>query len=535
MWFGTKNVEEAEDLILAHSIRANGTLIKKGTVITRFHIEMLSLAGKKWITVAQIGRNNFSETIAARLIGEGLIKGTDLTMSAAFTGRVNIFSKSKGIFRVNRNQIDMANTIDPGITIATLNDYSQVGLAQILVTVKIIPYGVKKKSIKSVLKILNSKTLLVIRQVIKTADLILTKLHSTSPKLLKKSENVIRSRLLRLGVLLNSVEYVDHETSLVSRVINITKSELVLFLGCNATSDINDIGPEALKLSGGFVERFGMPVDPGNLLFLGSTVDLRPFIGLPGCSRSAALNGADWVLERLVCGMKVTSYDIAKMGVGGLLKENPTRPQSRNMKELNHDKNIEVVILAAGKSTRMNGTDKLLKIKNKITLITRVVKNAIDSNVSNVHVVLGHNAENRLKSLAGLPITWHLCPDYNEGMAASLRFGMRKISSSADAVIIALSDMPLVTAKDYSILIENYNTEKGHEICQSVSDSGKRGHPVLFGRRFFESLLALEGDEGGRSIIFRYQDYLKEVPTSGQGAVIDINSESDWKKWKHLI
>jgi hypothetical protein len=54
--------------------------------------------------------------------------------------------------------------------------------------------------------------------------------------------------------------------------------------------------------AGGHVARFGMPVDPGNLLFLGDHAG-RPVVGLPGCARSPALNGADWVLERLACGL----------------------------------------------------------------------------------------------------------------------------------------------------------------------------------------------------------------------------------------
>ena len=63
-----------------------------------------------------------------------------------------------------------------------------------------------------------------------------------------------------------------------------------------------------------------MPVDPGNLLFLGEYSG-RAIVGLPGCVRSPALNGADWVLERLAARLPVTSDDIAAMGVGGLLKE----------------------------------------------------------------------------------------------------------------------------------------------------------------------------------------------------------------------
>jgi molybdenum cofactor cytidylyltransferase len=96
----------------------------------------------------------------------------------------------------------------------------------------------------------------------------------------------------------------------------------------SATSDLHDVGPQALRDAGGLVARFGMPVDPGNLLFHGR-LGARPVIGLPGCARSPLLNGADWVLERLACGIDLDDDAIAAMGVGGLLKEIPSRPQPR--------------------------------------------------------------------------------------------------------------------------------------------------------------------------------------------------------------
>ena len=72
---------------------------------------------------------------------------------------------------------------------------------------------------------------------------------------------------------------------------------------------------KVLRQAGGRVHRFGIPVDPGNLLFHGELGD-RPVIGLPGCARSPALNGADWVLERIACGISLTDRDLAELGVG---------------------------------------------------------------------------------------------------------------------------------------------------------------------------------------------------------------------------
>ncbi len=84
-----------------------------------------------------------------------------------------------------------------------------------------------------------------------------------------------------------------------------------------------------MRQAGGEVTHFGMPVDPGNLLFFGHLRG-RPVIGLPGCAKSPAMNGADWVLERLLCAVPVTPRDIAGMGVGGLLKEIPQRGRLRD-------------------------------------------------------------------------------------------------------------------------------------------------------------------------------------------------------------
>ena len=121
---------------------------------------------------------------------------------------------------------------------------------------------------------------------------------------------------------------VPHRIDPLAGALRAADSDLLLVLTGSATSDLFDTAPEALRAAGGQVAHFGMPVDPGNLLFLGH-LGARPVIGLPGCAKSPALNGADWVLERVICGVPVTAADIMAMGVGGLLKEIPTRPRPR--------------------------------------------------------------------------------------------------------------------------------------------------------------------------------------------------------------
>ena len=84
-------------------------------------------------------------------------------------------------------------------------------------------------------------------------------------------------------------------------------------------NDINDKIPEAIKNANGNIIRFGMPVDPGNLLLLGKIKKI-PIIGLPGCARSPSLNGFDWVLERVLSGNNISDIDISNMFLISRLK-----------------------------------------------------------------------------------------------------------------------------------------------------------------------------------------------------------------------
>ena len=104
--------------------------------------------------------------------------------------------------------------------------------------------------------------------------------------------------------------------------------DLVLVSGPTATVDRRDIIPSAFEAAGGAIKQFGIPVDPGNLLLMGSLKNSR-LVGVPGCARSLALNGFDFILERLMAGLEVNKEDVAEMAIGGLLKEMSNRPQSR--------------------------------------------------------------------------------------------------------------------------------------------------------------------------------------------------------------
>lgn len=529
MKFGALPLDQAAGAVLAHSMGLPDGRLAKGQMLTTAHIARLKAAGLTHVTVARLDDTDLDEDTAARQIGATLAS-PGLTLAEAHSGRVNVIAAETGLVLLNTQAIEAANTVNEALTLATLPDRAWVQSGAMVATVKIIPYGVPAEQAAAVVQALGHQAIRLIPARIKTARLIMTRTPGFKDSLLDKAETVTRTRLARLGVTLNEVQVVAHDRDALANALTEGVDDLTLMLGASATSDRQDVIPAAIIAAGGRVTRFGMPVDPGNLLVLGER-NGAPVVGLPGCARSPALNGADWVLERIVAGQVPDDGEFARMGVGGLLKEIPERRQPRRAVK-NTPPKIEVILLAAGASRRMGGQDKLLRLVGDEPLLRRSARAMTGPGVARVSVVLPPEATARADALSGLDVTIIAAPDWQEGMAASLRAGIRAVQPDTTAVIVALADMPDVTHDHLSRLIAVHTADPNAQICRSVAADGTPGHPVLFARRFFENLAVLEGDRGARDILGQVPDLVVDVPTPGQGAVTDLDTPEAWENWE---
>jgi molybdenum cofactor cytidylyltransferase len=339
MKFGFVPVRQAEGDILAHGLQAAerpyenqlSYRISKGTCLTATHIADLEAEGHSDILVASleegdVGENDAAERVAAAL----LAKNSNLRVTQAKTGRVNLIAERMGVLDIETAAIHAANAVDPMITVATAMPFARTRDGFMVATVKIISYGVSQTSVDQVVDRLQGA--MRVRQPIYTSSLMIeTSFHLRElEKPSAKGINALNGRLAALGLWAAEHDIVRHTPEALTAALMRADTDVIFILTASATSDRRDIGPAALLAAGGTVTHFGMPVDPGNLLFFGELRG-RPVIGLPGCARSPALNGADWVMQRLLCGIPVTPADIAAMGVGGLLKEMPDRPQTREI------------------------------------------------------------------------------------------------------------------------------------------------------------------------------------------------------------
>jgi molybdenum cofactor cytidylyltransferase len=326
--FGEVNSDNAIGSILAHSIYVGKERFRKGKVLSKDDVAKLNQCSVKSIVVARLSSDDVHEDLAALEIASAIsasLNPKHFELSRAFTGRVNIISKVQGVVELNVDIINRLNLIDPMLTCATLVPFSKLEIGTLIATVKIIAYSIPKTVLASGVSIAGD-SIRIHPVVISTADLVISRIGNKD--LGDKGIKVIERRLNNLGIKLISTPIVRHTVKDLADGIGICSSQMILMLTASATSDVLDVGPEALTRSGGKLVRFGMPADPGNLLFFGY-LDSRSVIGLPGCARSPSMNGVDWVLERLSCGLTLTDRDISFMGVGGLLKEMSKRPQPR--------------------------------------------------------------------------------------------------------------------------------------------------------------------------------------------------------------
>ena len=495
MRFGGVPVGKAAGCILAHSLHVGGKRFRKGMVLTTGDTELFAATGLKEVTVAELSEDDVGEDEAASRLADALLSGTSgLSRSAAFTGRANIYADVAGVVEFDVKAVARLNGINPAITLATLANLSRVASRSLVATAKIITFAVPSVDLEKAL-MAASGILCHFPVIRRDASLIVTRVEGQGERLVEKGKSSVVARLTRLGIELTETRVVPHRQDAVGKAIAASSGSLVLLLTGSATSDAFDVGPQGLRLAGGKVHRFGIPVDPGNLLFHGELGD-RPVIGLPGCARSPALNGADWILERIACGRNLTDGQLAEMGVGGLLKEVPSRPQPRSggVGAFSRPR-VAVIVLA---DELPDGVGELLEA----------------ARASDAELIRIAGSGSVCRELEGIP---SVAPDTllataaSTGRAGLIRVGIESLPPEIDAILLLRSGDPVPDKTLLNRMIAAFSPKDGREICRIASEAGGRGPPILFGRRFFESLSELSGHRGGNDLLPDAQEFLCEI------------------------
>lgn len=524
MKFGPVSLTKAEGAILAHAVKTATQKLPKGHRLTVADLAFLAEANVKEVIVARLEAGDVPEDEAAARIADA-IAPDHLSFSPAATGRVNVHATVPGLFVAYRSVVDRLNRIDPAITLACLADHVAVDAGDMVATIKIIPLAVRGTSVEQAAAILRSEPAFEVKTFAPLrAALIATELPSLKPQVMDKTRAVLAARLSRSGSRLDNERRVAHTEEAVAGAIAELKTthDLIVIFGASAVADPGDVLPAAIRRAGGTVEHVGMPVDPGNLLVLGRIGQL-PVVGAPGCARSPRVNGFDWILDRLLAGEWPSPTDITGLGVGGLLKEIPTRPQPRDTAVRPRPGPVTIVVLAAGRASRMGagGRHKLLAEFEGVPLVRRSVETALAA-TARIIVVTGYREAEIRAALAGLPVSFVSNPDYASGMASSLVAGLSALDERAGGMLVMLADMPGITAEHLLKLIAAFDAQPGPVVVRAVAD-GQRGNPVVLPRETFGAVRQLMGDVGARHIVERCGLPIVDVEL-GAAARIDLDT-----------
>ena len=285
MKFGPVAVSEATGAILAHSVALPKGRLRKGVTLDAAAIKTLQDAGITDVTVARLDPDDVHEDDAATLLAQALVpdpKASQLRLAPASTGRVNIYATGNGVAKIDAAKINSVNAVHSMVTVATVPEWQRMTARGMVATVKIISYALPRQTVTDACSI-GQDALRLCPVMRKKAALIQTDVGGADDG--SKGQRAMMMRFDRLGVAMGPKTMVPHKIDTLRDALTAAEPDydILCILTGSATSDLYDVAPEAVRAAGGEVVHYGMPVDPGNLLFWGH---LRgtPVLGLPGCA-----------------------------------------------------------------------------------------------------------------------------------------------------------------------------------------------------------------------------------------------------------
>ncbi len=191
---------------------------------------------------------------------------------------------------------------------------------------------------------------------------------------------------------------------------------------------------------------------------------------------------------------------------------------------------ISAIVLAAGEAKRMGRNKMLLPWQGK-TLLEQVLGALLHSQVDEIILVLGHEAGRIREKISARGIKIAINPVYQEGMSASLRYGLSIMDKAAEAFLVALGDQPGIRKETINQLIDAFHRTLPRKNIVLPTYRSKPGHPVLFGIQYREAMAGLSGDVGGRQILIDHPEDILALEMDTDEVLQDIDTPEDYREY----
>ena len=258
------------------------------------------------------------------------------------------------------------------------------------------------------------------------------------------------------------------------------------------------------------------------------------YIGMIGSKRKISLMRDEFITQgwatisqydsvHAPIGLEIGSKTVQEIAVSISAQLVQVRYQRHHQRKL---PSVTAIILGAGESSRM-GRPKLLLPFGDSTMIGTVISRVLASSVEKAIVVLGSNYESHREVIKDYPVEIVNNKRYREGMFSSVKCGLEAVPDAADAVMVLLGDQPMIQADEMDQLIASYrDSEK--EISIATHEK-KRGHPILFGRKFISEITGYSGEASLRDLLQKHPSEILEIKTGNDRILRDIDTENDYQ------
>jgi molybdenum cofactor cytidylyltransferase len=188
---------------------------------------------------------------------------------------------------------------------------------------------------------------------------------------------------------------------------------------------------------------------------------------------------------------------------------------------------IAALILAAGRSSRFEGGNKLLADFDGRPVIHHVVTAISAAPVDDIILVTAPGG-GKIVAAAG-PGRWRSAvnPNAGLGLSSSIQTGLASLDPATDGALIVLADMPRLTSSLIAQLCAAFDASNGTAIVFPQTPDGRQGNPVLWPRALFPELMAPSGDIGGKAVLAKYRELHCPVTIDGDAVLFDIDTKGD--------
>ena len=318
----TVDVRESTGRVLCCTIFRPGgrKLLAKGHILSEEDVRLLETEGlgQVWVTELEDGEISEDDAVsqAASEMGCGCLE-----IRLAAGGRANLFATQDSCILVDDELLRQINCTS-SIVIATTMNFGFAKAGQRIATVKSSPFAVSRSQLEAVTSILRERgPILQARPIRKPNVAVLYTDPVQAERARQLFDNIMRQRLERFGIKpafeMNAIEEEGSPGRALQHLIR-AKPDVILIASTTAPAGPDDVIGRAMSQIGCHLERFLAPVEPGNLFLLSYKEEI-PIVSAPGCFRSAKPNIVDLILPPLLARYRISGWEVACLGHGGLL------------------------------------------------------------------------------------------------------------------------------------------------------------------------------------------------------------------------